>query len=630
MLKPENRPRANDFGDCQDLIAALTKPSHKNIQGGERPGSRIMLDLSIPVLDPTIHRLHSAYICQGTRLVQLLREEARDDVDHPWLNNYLEVDLQSCKNVQQFETLLPAAFRQLRKWSVGEINCKPEDGVELIASLGRLLSWLSRGHPEDVYHLGQMVQRDVEDLLSTISRQPPCKSDLSSEVGQRYLWLYWVAVELSFRLWIAGANTNMEVVNELDGCIDRLLDALLETSFPGIEKHLTGADNDRPIRSDLIDIWICVIHLLQHKSLASRDGLWLRVTRIFADTARWLPTSTLERSELMWMAAFAITAVSQFTSLGAAAEHPALDAHWPLISLAVSSIHLGAEGDDQRDYRIRRKRDLFIRGLLARCLLLSTRWTWKLTTSAELLNELCEIFRSRQFSGLQGEPPDFPLFLADSKGYAHIHRFDTRDSGFDIFLKLIVRAVQDLRAYATPEVASRQTKKLLSIALPVASAQFSPSKPPTGQELSRLYNRYSAVLVAARLDEPSVTAFRMRVLQARRYSDFQHADWKSRHANIRALMYFAITAIEKGQPLEEVISWLTSIHSQLLVETQGLEAQCTSIHPRLDTRNVQVILCIQFVIGSVRSIFEEMVTMEPADNWPYPDARLLQAGKDRS
>jgi hypothetical protein len=627
MAKAETRVRSSHSGGCHDLLVALTKPTnHENVQDGARISSRIMLDLSIPLLDSSTHKLCSTYICQGTRLVQLLRTDSREDADHPWLNNYLGVDLQSCKNTELFETQLPVAFRQLHKWSMGEIDCRPRDGIELIASLGRLLSWLCRGYLGDTRYLTKTVCRGIDDLLSSISRRPPSNARLSIAAGNRALWLYWVAVELSFRLWIASDDTNTEVGNKLDEYIDRLLDALLETSFPDIEKHLNEADYDRPIRNDLIDIWICVIHLLQHRSLASKDGLWSRVTRVLV-TARWLPESALERSELMWMAAFALTALSQFTSLGVVTAHPVLNAHWPLISLAVSSIHLGAAEDEKHDSRLRRKRDLFIRGLLARCLLLRTRWAWKLATSVELLNELCEIFRTRQFSCLQGESPDFPLFLTDSKGYAHIHNFDARDSGFDLFLKLIVTAVHDLRAYAPPEPAVKQTKKLLSMALPVATAQFTQSKPPTGRELSRLYNRYSAVLVAAQLDELSPTAFRMRVLHARRYSHFENADWKSRHANIRAFMHFATTAVERGLPRGEVISWLMSIHSQLLAEVQNLEAQSrTSINPELEIQTIQVVQCVQLVVGSVRSIFERMMVMEIAGDRPYPESGFLQAG----
>lgn len=627
--KTGNRAKARDSGDYWDLLAALTKPAHRNsIREGAGFSSRAILDLSIPLLDPTTHRLRSNYICQGTRLIQLLREEPREDTDHPWLNNYLEVDLQSCKNAGHFEVQLSIALRQLRKWALGEIRCRPRDGTELIASLGRLLFWLFREHPEDAHHLIQIVQRSLANLLSSVLGRPHCNPRLSGEMGNRYLWLYWVAVELSFRLWTASDCRCENVGSELDGHIDRLLGALLEASLPDIAGHLNEADCSRPIQSDLIDIWVCVIHLLQHTSLNSQHGLWTRVTRILV-TAPWLPTSSLERGELMWMAAFVITAISQFTSLGVVADRPVLDAHWPLISLAVSTICLSVEDDEKHDPHIQQQRDLFIRGLLARCLLLRTRWAWKLTTSVELLNELCEIFRSRQFSCLRGESPDFPPFLADSKACAHFHDFDASDSGFGLFLKLIVRAVQDLRAYATPETASKQTKKLLSMVIPVATAQFTQLKPPTGQELSRLYNRYSAVLVAAQLDEPSATAFRMRVLHARRYSDFQYADWESRYANIRALAHFANTAIERGETQEEVISWLMSIHSQLLVEVHSLEAQSSNpVHPQLNTQAVQVILCVQLVVGFVRCVFERMM-MRTVDDRSYPDSRLLQAGMYR-
>lgn len=587
---------------------------------------RIPLDLGIHILDSISHKLHSVYITEGTRLHQLLQVPLNQHTDAPWINNYLGVHLRECRDKRQFELELPRALEQLRSWSIGEIEGHDDEGLGLIVCLGQLLTWLCHSNGTDHTSFAYAIFTSLDDSVSMALSWSHRERTFSIQPGPRFLWLLWAAVELSFRLSCVHGQLHKDIRDKTVGYIDQLLNALLEAGFSGVEEDLNAARAGHPITNDIIDIWVCVIHVSQSVKIEQSEGLslWSRIEVIFKNAER-LPRSPLERSESIWMAVFTITALSQFTDRGTVDEHPLLSSHWPLVSLAVSSINLHAGDDAKYSSRVLRKRDLFIRGLLARCLILNIQWGWKLTASVELLNDLCEIFRSRQFSRLHGESLRLPLFLTETEGFHLVEHFDVHDSGHDLFLKLIIRADHDLRAHSTSEVPQKQTKKLLSMMLPVSTAQFTENKPPSGRDLSKLYNRYASVMVAAHLDFAN---FRSRTQQAQRYSDFRVADWKSRHANIRVMTLFGLAAMTNGLPMEDVLLWQSTICTFLLSEVRELEAHMTDVKiPRLKFHQERLALCVQMALGSVRFVYERMSEPGWKPKMPaLPNPSMLQTG----
>ena len=159
-----------------------------------------------------------------------------------------------------------------------------------------------------------------------------------------------------------------------------------------------------------------------------------------------------------------------------------------------------------------------------------------------------------------GEYPNFPLFIAEDDSDAAFEHYNPRDSAFDLLFELVLRAVLDFRRAPEESNSSKPIRRLYSIVVPVGTAQFWRDNSLIDNEPSRLYNRYSSVLLVFRLD---ITAKTMgsQIQQVQRYSDFRVADWKSCHATIRAMMHFVIAIVKAGLELKDVMQRLSSINA---------------------------------------------------------------------
>lgn len=238
-----------------------------------------------------------------------------------------------------------------------------------------------------------------------------------------------------------------------------------------------------------------------------------------------------------------------------------------------------------------------------------------------MFNHLVDIFRSRRFANLTREPSDFPGFMLHDD-IALLHMEKKSDTAFGLLLKLVVQAADDLRAHA-PDGAALKLKKLLSLAIPVASFSFTRANPPSGHELSKLYNSLSAVAVAIFIDR-SPTNVRSRLAHARRYVKFADADMATRQACIRGMMHLTILLRRLDLPTKDTVEWLTEMTTTLVDEYEQFDAP----HPpaaagRQDAvpreSKPRVVLAIQMVLGSVRRIIDSFRAPTPE----YPDPAFL-------
>jgi hypothetical protein len=227
---------------------------------------------------------------------------------------------------------------------------------------------------------------------------------------------------------------------------------------------------------------------------------------------------------------------------------------------------------------------------------------------------------------LDGGSPNFPLFITKDDSDSGFEHYNPSDAAFDLLLKLDLRAVLDLRRAPEESSSSKQIRRLLSVVIPVETARFSRDNPPIDDELSRLYNRYSSVLLAFRLDTTAKT-MRSRIQQAQRYSDFRVADWKSRHATIRAMMYFAIAIVKAGLELKDVIEWLSSINGSLLVDFKQADhaLRIDPTDPRAKEQRSQILVAVQLSLGAVRFVLQSFNSSSHYAN-TYPDPSFLQTG----
>lgn len=315
---------------------------------------------------------------------------------------------------------------------------------------------------------------------------------------------------------------------------------------------------------------------------------------------------------------------------------PRLTACWELVTTALKQIRLTLEPsiDTSLSVASLRKRDDYVRLVTARCFLLSHKWEWRLNDAYTMFSQLVEIFKSRKFGNLNGEESDFPAFLRRSN-LQLLTEIRNTDTAFTLFLKLIVLAVRT----STPgsdEGDQRSTpgmKKLLSLAVPLSGVPFTKESRPSDQDLSMLYNRFSAQIITIYL-EPTEGNLKSRISRARGYVDFKGADWKSRQACVRALMHLAILARHLFLPLAEPLGWLEEMTGTLLDEYHDMELAHKS-HPTFaqamsytKTDKNHCVLSIQLLLGSVRRIIETS-SMDPnkIDDNCYPDPALLEGRK---
>ncbi|KAI5121875.1 hypothetical protein M0805_001083 [Coniferiporia weirii] len=479
----------------------------------------------------------------------------------------------------------------------------------------------------------------IEKARSHINRPQVRTGDL----GPRLFCALWFSVELTTRISISASRFGLETDTvhwkESILFLVQILTAYgLKRTLEPIEK---GEMNEYSPTLRAAELWICLIHLLPCVSSSKapagfgsdhQDTLWSFILE--AQKGKHQPISDVEISEQLWRLLFSLSALSQFSVHGNSTAITRLSANWDFVAMVLDSIRLTHEQDKDknRPYESLKKRDKYVRIVVARCYLLSTRWRWALRDAYVMFKKLVVIFKSRMFANLIGEESDFPAFLRHAD-LGLLNTIRGSDSAFSLFLKLVVLAARaDGDAQETAQRAQSRLTKLLSLTVPLSGVPFSETQPPIGEELSMLYNRYSSIIVAIYVD-PSEANVRERLDRARRYINFAEADARSRRVCIRALMYTAILVQHLSLPLTEPLKWLGEISDTLLREFQTANAgtELTSKHSALQqTRRIgqdknRTILAIQLLLGSVRKILEtpHMKSEELDASLRYPDVGLL-------
>jgi len=115
-----------------------------------------------------------------------------------------------------------------------------------------------------------------------------------------------------------------------------------------------------------------------------------------------------------------------------------------------------------------------------------------------LFRRLVDIFKSPKFADLRGEIASFAAFVQESDAHLLMEDANT-DSAFTIFLKLIFASPEQMWPTLHKDEYLGQTKKLLSLVMPVGSVQLSALCLPFDKQLLMLYNRFSSLALAIRI-----------------------------------------------------------------------------------------------------------------------------------
>ncbi|KAL1950542.1 hypothetical protein VTO73DRAFT_5666 [Trametes versicolor] len=543
--------------------------------------------------------------------------------------------------VDVFNSCLDSVYDQVRNLILGASNpadhetCGKWQGF--LHALAQHLSWLltksdDGAHAALVTDTQSLVQR-----LSSLMEEPVEVLPDDEQPNPLVVQIQWFLVEASCRLACAR-HRKMEVpdLDMVSTCVKALMSKLWDFSFGNaalpIELSKEGLTTVSEAQQ-IAELWTCLLILANDSTfeasyLAHGASFWTLYLQVLQTKGLQTPQTDLKVREAMWRSFFTLCALSQFSLHGNSSMAPRLPASWQVVASVLERAPLAADPvvDKAIPHRILRKRDEYVRVLVSRCLWLNFKWHWRLDVddTSLVFNRLLDVFKSRRFASLEDEPSDYPGFLLHNN-LLLLHESNRNDTAFTLFLKLVVRAADELRKQ-NPELARAPTiparlKKILSLAVPVGSVPFTKASPPTMRELSMLYNRFSAVAVAIYL-EPTLANLKYRLSNARRYVNFKDTDDETRRACIRGAMQLGILLRHLDLPLTDILDWMAQMTNTLIDEYQ--EAAKGKAATASAVSRTWVVVSIQLLLGGIRRILET-ASMNPEENrHKYPEPALLE------
>ncbi|KAL5531552.1 hypothetical protein ACEPAG_4429 [Sanghuangporus baumii] len=456
-------------------------------------------------------------------------------------------------------------------------------------------------------------------------------------IDSRHLAVMWFVVELATRVRAVVQREGGDVdADPWKLAVSLLLNTLIEYGVECALAPIEKRDMSSPTTQlRAAELWVCMIHLLSQAncfsstSLDDNGAFWSIILQtVKGSKARAM--SNIGISEHLWKIVFGSCALSHFSSHGIATSEPHLAPCWDVVGLALDTIRLTY--DKIEDAKIPReslkRRDKYVRMVVARCFMLGTKWKWPLRDANVVFKKLVDIFRSRNFGNLIGEESEFPGFLR-YQNIALLNELQRSDSAFGVYLKLVMQAA---RAEPTGSRSDSRTKsrlmKLLSLVVPLSGVPFSRINVPTTDELSMLINRFSAIIIAILVDGKENANIQHRIDQARRFVNFIDTDDRSRDVCIKAAMHMAIVAGHLALEPKLPLQWLGEMCQALLEEfqktnfgfTKESDARTSEDGQRLRHR---LVISLHLLLRCVTNIIEKPDLQAEGSTSRYPDVALI-------
>ncbi|KAI0667720.1 Mus7/MMS22 family-domain-containing protein [Trametes maxima] len=497
--------------------------------------------------------------------------------------------------------------------------------------ISQYFSWLLAKSNEDarLVLLGN-IESFVQRLCGLMDEPTEILPD-DEEPNALTAQILWFLVEASCRL-ACDRRRRMEEpdLNLVSNCAKALISRLwdfcfgpaafpLELSKDGLTEESEG--------QQIAELWVCLLNLTNDATFAASflppgSTFWPLCLQVLEVKGIHAGETNVTVREAIWRSFFTLSAFSQFSLHGNSSLTPHLPASWQAVASVLEHAPLSSKPEDKfLSVRALHKRDLYVRVLVSRCLRLNLKWGWRLDVddASLMFNRLLEIFKSRRFAGLTDEPSDFPMFLR-AHNLTLLHKNDAKDTAFALFLKLVVRAAEQLREQnpqpVRPTVIPPRLKKLLSMTVPVGSVPFTKASPPSARELSMLYHRFSAIAVAIYL-EPAQGPIKQRLSSARKYVNFRDADSETRRACIRGAMNLGTLLRHLDLPLGDLLDWLGDMTNALIDDYQAADRTVNA------STLTDAVLSIQLLLGCVRRILQTPSMNPEEDRNKYPDPALL-------
>ncbi|KAI0357556.1 hypothetical protein OH77DRAFT_1510566 [Trametes cingulata] len=598
---------------------------------------RVTVDMDVHPLPAGIAFPNTTYLGRGWlyELINLLPHT--QDVPSPPSCSMFDCYLHSEMSVEAFNACLESIYDQLRNLILGASNPAGHETCgkwqAFLHAVSQHLSWLLAKSTDGAY---VALVTDAESLvkrLSSLMEEPVEVLPDDEKPNPLVLQALWFLVEASCRL-ACDRRRRLEDpdLDLVSSCIKALMAKLWDFTFgeAALDVDLSREGLTTPSSGQQIaELWVCLLNLANDKTFESTflppgASFWTLYLDVIKTKGLQSPPTILKAREAIWRSIFTLCALSQFSLHGNSSMTPRLSVSWQVIAAILERAPLSADSavDKNLSKRSLRKRDEYVRVLVSRCLWLSLKWHWGLDVdgAALVFNRLLDVFKSRSFASMADEPSDFPSFLRHND-LTLLHKSNRSDTAFTLFLKLVVRAAEEMRRERQDATIPPKLKKILSLSVPVGSVPFTVQKPPTARELSMLYNRFSAVAVAIYL-EPTVDNLKYRLGNARRYVKFEETNQETRRACIRGAMHLGILLRHLDLPLAQILEWLTDMTNVLIDEYQAVDTGKSAVTTQVKDKN-WVVVSIQLLLGCVRRILETS-SMNPEENQhKYPDPALL-------
>ena len=485
-----------------------------------------------------------------------------------------------------------------------EFDLEPADknlGIEA-HHLCKLLSWfLVTCSIDDRNFILIAAQNHISQSLARLREI----SNFGASLDRSTLSICWLMVELSARLGLSLKESVSWLMHNL------LEYGLLETMFAIRESSILDGSTTAQYTAEL---WVCLFHLLDHchKTNIEKHHIHLFWVFIMDYLQSDVSKRSLESSEATWRTIFSLCALTQFSIHGMTTEKSRLPTCWEVVGFALKTIRLTVDPQVDRELSAPSldKRDKYLSLITRRCFRLWHRWHWELDGASILFNQLVDIFRSRKFANFRHEAADYPEFMR--KGDWNLlssHRHGK--TAFELFLKLLFHAACSDTIDHNRAISPR-AKKLLSLAIPVGSLDFSSKGGTRVQDLSMLFNRLSAVAIGIYLDPSNHLS---RITHARNYVTFSDADDFTRLGVIRGMMFLGILMKKCNVPLDGIPEWTKAMADALANDFKAIPKNIPPTESDLIVKKNRVIFSIQCLLGAVRQIIE---AYKKASEYPEP------------
>ncbi|OCB85427.1 hypothetical protein A7U60_g7436 [Sanghuangporus baumii] len=546
-------------------------------------------------------------------------------------------------SANSFVEAVDATCNVLHEWLDGDSEeSTDEDNVRrhehLMHSVSHFAAWMyGNANVEGRKTVQTAAVSCAERLEQKLQEKAGWKHSKVLCIDSRRFVVMWFIVDLATRVLAAVQREGGDVDrDQWKVAVSLLLNTLIEYGIECALAPIEKRDMSSPsTQLRAAELWVCMIHLLSQANCfsgASLDdnGIFWSIILQTVKGKKARAMSNIGVSEHLWKLVFGLCALSHFSPHGIATSEPRLAPCWDVVGLALDTIRLTY--DKIEDAKIPReslkRRDKYVRMVVARCFMLGTKWKWPLRDANVVFKKLVDIFRSRNFGNLLGEESEFPAFLR-YQNIELLNELQRSDSAFGVYLKLVMQAA---RAEPSGSRSDSRTKsrlmKLLSLVVPLSGVPFSRINVPTTDELSMLINRFSATIIAILVDGKENANIQHRIDQARRFVNFTDTDDRSRDVCIKAAMHMIIVASHLALEPKLPLQWLGEMCQTLLEEFQKTTLGPTKESDACKSEDAQrlrhrLVISLHLLLRCVTNIIEKADLQAGGSTPRYPDVALI-------